>query len=122
MPKVLVVANHSFDREMIRDQLVELGFRTDDVWLTDNGEEAVDLLEVGFDIGLILVDGGLVKFGSALCAGPTLIYKIRKKFSPSEVPILILSIDPLIIARGQEAGANGAADRYNVAEGMRQVC
>lgn len=120
MSKILVVANYSFDRETIRDQLVELGFDPDDVWLTDNGEEAINLLEVGFDIGLLLVDGGLIRFGRAMCAGPTLIYKIRKKFS-TKIPILILSADPLVITRGQEAGATSAADCHEIAKSIGAV-
>ena len=120
MPKVLVVASHSFDREAVKAQLVGLGLCADDIWLTDDGEEAMNLLEAGFDINLILVDGGFVRFGSAMCGGPTLIYKIRKKFS-SDVPILILSADPLIISRGQEAGANGAVDCHKIAEELGQV-
>lgn len=119
MPKVLVVANHSFDREAVKAQLVELGLCADDIWLTDDGEEAMNLLEAGFDINLMLVDGGFVRFGSAMCGGPTLIYKIRKKFPL--VPILILSADPLVISRSKEAGANGAVGCYNVADELEQV-
>ncbi|MEK7501106.1 MAG: hypothetical protein AAB642_03210 [Patescibacteria group bacterium] len=118
MSKVLVVANHSFDREAVKAQLVELGICADDIWLFDDGEEAMDILEAGFAINLMLVDGGLIKFGSAMCAGPTLVYKIRKKFS--QVPILILSDDPEAIARAKEAGANGAVSCYNLAGEIKQ--
>ncbi len=97
---ILIVDDEPINRRVLQNHLTVAGYRVTEV---SRGREALELLEVGSDFDLILLDIMMPGMsGYEVCA------EIRKKYLTSELPIVLLTAKNAVseLVQGFNFGAN----------------
>jgi len=99
-PRVLVVDDDATNLQVLVNQLSVRGF---DVESALSGIQALNMIEAGYVPDVILLDVMMPTI-----TGYDVTRKLRERFSPSELPIVLLTAKTLVkdLIEGLEAGAN----------------